>query len=67
MWPKCLINGQSALLMHLNLCDEHNGGTPPLADHKLSLDAQPEVRVMLGRKLAAMAPQWGAHAHPSRG
>ncbi len=38
-----------------------NGGTPPLADQKLSLDAQPEVRVMLGRKLAAMAPGLSAH------
>jgi hypothetical protein len=38
-----------------------NGGSPPLADQKLSLDAQPEVRVMLGRKLAAMAPGLSAH------
>ncbi len=38
-----------------------NGGTPALADQKLSLDAQPEVRVMLGRKLAAMAPGLSQH------
>ncbi len=38
-----------------------NGATPPLADRKLSLDAQPEVRVLLGRKLAALAPGLSDH------